>query len=93
MVTIPGVVTIVKVTRPYTPAFLAIMFDTLIGNDGDGKADPGETLNCPVTLSNSGTVPVADNVGITFNNATEANIPLIIGSVTVSPFAGKNTYP
>jgi uncharacterized repeat protein (TIGR01451 family) len=53
----------------------------LIDNDGDGVADPGDTLRYTVVVSNTGTT-AATNVA--FVDTPDANTALVVGSVTTS---------
>src|SRR6185503_13741941 len=71
------------------PTIVATMTDAFIGGDGDGKADPGETIEYTTVIQNSGT----DATGVTFNDIIDANTTLVGGSLTVSPVAGDDTFP
>ncbi len=62
--------------------------DTIIGDDGDGKADPGEIIEYTVTIPNSGT----DAIGINFTDIIDANTTLVGGSINVSPLAIADSY-
>ncbi len=53
----------------------------LVDNDGDGVADPGDTLRYTVVVSNTGTT-AATNVA--FADTPDANTALVVGSVTTS---------
>lgn len=66
----------------------ATMTDTIIGDDGDGKADPGETIEYTTVITNSGT----DATGVTFNDVIDANTTLVGGSVNVSPLAINDSF-
>src|SRR5436190_204882 len=65
------------------PTILATMTATFIGGDGDGKADPGETIEYTAVVQNNGT----DATGVTFNDIIDLNTTLVGGSLNVSPLA------
>src|SRR5688572_6531726 len=65
------------------PTILATMTAAFIGGDGDGKADPGETIEYTAIIQNSGT----DATGVTFNDIIDLNTTLVDGSLNVSPLA------
>ena len=71
------------------PTVLATMTAAFIGGDGDGKADPGETIEYTTVIQNSGADPAT---GITFNDVLDLNTTLVAGSVNVSPLAGDDSY-
>src|SRR5688572_33127117 len=71
------------------PTILATMTAAFIGGDGDGKADPGETIEYTAVIQNNGADPAT---GITFNDVLDLNTTLVAGSVTVSPLAGDDSY-
>ncbi|HXD11426.1 MAG TPA: hypothetical protein VN653_15275, partial [Anaerolineales bacterium] len=52
------------------PTISATKTDTIIGDDGDGKADPGETIEYTVVINNS----VSDATGVTFNDVLDTNV-------------------
>ncbi len=70
------------------PTITATKADTFVGGDGDGKADPGETIRYTTVISNSGT----DATGVTFNDIIDANTTLVAGTVNVSPLAINDSY-
>jgi hypothetical protein len=51
--------------------------------DGDGRADPGDTLKYTVTISNPGT----DATGVKFTDTLDTNLTLVAGSVNTTPIA------
>jgi hypothetical protein len=63
--------------------------DSFVGGDGDGKADPGETIRYTTTITNTG---AAAATGVTFNDVIDAHTTLVGGSVDVSPLAIDDTY-
>ncbi len=60
-----------------------------IGGDGDGKADPGETIAYTVAVSNSGSDAATS---VTLNDIIDANTTLVGGSIDVSPLAINDSY-
>lgn len=88
-VAIPGTVTFVRAAV----GIVATKTDAFIGGDGDGQADPGETIEYTVVVTNSGTVPVTDDAtGVTFNDTIDVNTTLITSSITASPVAVNDSY-
>ncbi|HJQ13570.1 MAG TPA: Ig-like domain-containing protein [Anaerolineales bacterium] len=71
------------------PTILATMTAAFIDGDGDGKADPGETIEYTSVIHNSGADPAT---GITFADVLDLNTTLVAGSVNVSPLAGDDSY-
>ena len=63
--------------------------DVIIGDDGDGKADPGETIEYTVTIPNAGT----DATGVVFDDNPDSNTTFVGGSTAASPVAVNDTYP
>jgi putative ubiquitin-RnfH superfamily antitoxin RatB of RatAB toxin-antitoxin module len=64
--------------------------DTLPGDtDGDGRADPGDTLRYTVAVSNTGTT---DSTGVVISDTLDPNTSLVAGSVRVSPLALADNY-
>src|SRR5215467_10174812 len=51
------------------PTVSATKSAAIIGDDGDGKADPGETIEYTVTIPNAGT----DATGVVFDDNPDAN--------------------
>src|SRR5437868_14425934 len=56
--------------------------------DGDGIADPGDTVEYTVTINNGGT----DATGMIFNDTLDPNMTLVGGSIQSSPIAGNDTF-
>jgi uncharacterized repeat protein (TIGR01451 family) len=52
--------------------------------DGDGNADPGDTLRYTVVISNPDDAYNASATGVVFTNPTPLNAELVIGSVTTT---------
>ncbi|HEU5097755.1 MAG TPA: Ig-like domain-containing protein, partial [Roseiflexaceae bacterium] len=64
--------------------------DSLLGDaDGDGRADPGDTLRYTVAVSNTGTTDASNMV---ISDTLDPNTSLVAGSVRVSPLALGDTY-
>jgi uncharacterized repeat protein (TIGR01451 family) len=63
--------------------------DSFPDPDGDGKAEPGQTITYDVNVSNTG---AADATGVTFNDTVDANTTLVPGSLRVSPLAFADSY-
>jgi len=70
------------------PTILATMTATFIGGDGDGKADPGETIEYTAVVQNTG----SDATSVTFNDILDLNTTLVGGSLNVSPLALDDSY-
>jgi hypothetical protein len=62
---------------------------TIIGDDGDGKADPGEIIEYSVAITNGGST---DAPNVVFNDTIDANTTLVGGSIKVSPLASNDSY-
>ncbi|MFZ5877989.1 MAG: beta strand repeat-containing protein, partial [Chloroflexota bacterium] len=71
-------------------ALSASMTDAIIGDDGDGKADPGETIEYTVVINNSGST---DATGVEFDDNPDANTTFVPASLSSSPVAVDDTYP
>src|SRR5437867_3292735 len=61
----------------------------LVDNDGDGRADSGDTLRYTVAVSNTGTT---DATGTVISDTLDPNTSLVAGSVRVSPLALADSY-
>ena len=70
------------------PSISVSKTDAIIGDDGDGKADPGEIIEYTVTIPNVGT----DATGVAFTDTIDANTTLVGGSLAVSPIAINESY-
>jgi uncharacterized repeat protein (TIGR01451 family) len=74
---------------PLAPTITANKTDSLLTDvNGNGKADPGDTLKYTVTIGASG----MDATGVTFNDTPDANTTLVPGSVMTTPLAGNDSY-
>ena len=56
--------------------------------DGDGRADPGDTVQYTVIISNTG----ADATGMSFIDTLSPNMTIVGGSLTVTPITIADTY-
>src|SRR5206468_2592937 len=61
----------------------------LADTNGNGHADPGETLRYTVVVSNSSG---ADLPGVTFDDTLDPSATLVAGSLRVSPLAFSDSY-
>ncbi|MBC7964319.1 MAG: cadherin-like domain-containing protein, partial [Fuerstia sp.] len=57
--------------------------------DGDGLADPGDTLQHTVTITNSGNM---DATGVNLNVNEDSNTTLVGGSIRITPIAFDDAY-
>jgi uncharacterized repeat protein (TIGR01451 family) len=98
-VVIPPAVAVVNAAPFFAPAFLATKVDTLINDgpggvtpddDGDNQADPGETIEYTIAITNTGPDPAT---GVVYTDTIDANTTLVGGSVTASPVAVNDTFP
>jgi uncharacterized repeat protein (TIGR01451 family) len=68
----------------------ASMTDTPLGDtNGNGGADPGETLRYTTVISNGSG---ADLAGVSFDDTLDPNTSLVAGSLRISPLAFADTY-
>ena len=64
--------------------------DTLLTDyDGDGHADPGDTIRYTVAISNSGDT---DALNVVFSDTLDSHTTLVPGSIRVSPLAFDDAY-
>ncbi|MET0647678.1 MAG: Ig-like domain-containing protein, partial [Pyrinomonadaceae bacterium] len=73
---------------PLVPAITATKVDSFSDPDGDGKAEPGQTITYTVTVTNNGT----DATNVTFNDTIDPNTTLVPGSVSTQPIASNDSY-
>ena len=57
--------------------------------DGDSKADPGETIEYTTVITNGGADPAT---GVTFTDILDMNTTIVDGSLNVSPLAVDDSY-
>ncbi|MCH8241892.1 MAG: DUF11 domain-containing protein [Planctomycetes bacterium] len=57
--------------------------------DGDGFADPGDTITYTVIISNTGNMDATD---VSFSDTIDANSTLVGGSVKTTPLALDDNY-
>lgn len=78
--------------RAFDPAptvVTASKSDSFSDPDGDGKAEPGQTITYDVNVSNTG---ASDATGVNFNDTIDPNTTLVPGSLRVSPLAFADSY-
>ncbi|HST51887.1 MAG TPA: Ig-like domain-containing protein [Pyrinomonadaceae bacterium] len=63
--------------------------DSFPDPDGDGKAEPGQTITYDVNVSNAG---ASDATGVQFNDTVDPATTLVPGSLRVSPLAFADSY-
>jgi uncharacterized repeat protein (TIGR01451 family) len=71
------------------PIITATKTATFPDPDGNGKAEPGDTISYTVVISNTGT---ADATGVTFDDNPDPNTTLVPGSIQSSPVAVNDSY-
>jgi uncharacterized repeat protein (TIGR01451 family) len=72
------------------PALHAVKTDALVvDNDGDGRADPGDTIGYAITITNLGST---DAAGVTFSDRLDANLTLVPGSIKTTPLSLDDAY-
>lgn len=57
--------------------------------DGDGRVDPGDTIEYTITIPNT---TATSGLGVKFTDQLEANLSLVPGSVNSSPIAIDETF-
>ncbi|MCA9442695.1 MAG: cadherin-like domain-containing protein, partial [Candidatus Omnitrophica bacterium] len=57
-------------------------------NDGDGRAESGDTLTYTIIVTNTGTIVN----GIGFSATPDVNTPIVPGSIEISPMAIDDSY-
>ena len=93
LVAVVGTLGVFTVVRAVGPVISATKTDTFIGGDGDGKADPGETIRYTTTISNTAVPgPGNDATGVTLNDIIDIHTTLVGGSLKVSPLAVNDAY-
>jgi hypothetical protein len=71
------------------PTITATNNDALIGDaDGDGRADPGDTVEYTVTVTNNGT----DASNVNFSDTLDLHQTYVGGSVNTTPIAVNDSY-
>jgi len=71
------------------PIITATKTATFPDPDGNGKAEPGDTISYTVIINNTGT---ADATGVTFDDNPDPNTTLVPGSIKSSPVAVNDSY-
>ncbi len=70
------------------PTITATKVDSIITDvDGDGRVDPGDTIQYTVTINNAGT----DATAMKFTDPLDTNLTLVGGSVNTTPIAFDDT--
>src|SRR5689334_3346414 len=73
---------------PLVPNISATKVDSFPDVDGNGKAEPGDTITYDVNVTNNG----SDATGVLFRSTIDANTTLVPGSLKVSPLAYADTF-
>src|SRR5689334_13758851 len=73
---------------PLVPNISATKVDSFPDVDGNGKAEPGDTITYDVNVTNNG----SDATGVNFTDTIDANTTLVGGSLKVSPLAYGDTF-
>ncbi|HEU4595939.1 MAG TPA: Ig-like domain-containing protein, partial [Pyrinomonadaceae bacterium] len=73
---------------PLVPSLTATKTDSFDDPDGDGKAEPGQTITYNVTITNNGT----DATNVQFTDTIDPNTTLVPGSVATQPIATNDSY-
>jgi len=80
---------LLETAGPAVAAGDALKTDALvIDNDGDGRADPGDTLRYTVTITNTG----AEATSISLDDVIQPNLGAVAGSLFTGPIAAPDTY-
>jgi uncharacterized repeat protein (TIGR01451 family) len=74
---------------PAPTIITATKIDSFTDPDGDGKAEPGQTITYDVNVANSG---ASDATGVNFSDTIDPNTTLVPGSLRVSPLAFADSY-
>ena len=75
-------------SAPLVPSLTATKTDSFSDPDGDGKAEPGDTITYTVTVNNNGT----DATNVQFTDTVDPNTTLVPGSVATQPIASNDSY-
>ncbi|HLM57947.1 MAG TPA: Ig-like domain-containing protein, partial [Pyrinomonadaceae bacterium] len=75
--------------RPLTAVVTATKTDSFPDPDGDGKAEPGDTITYDVNVANAS---ATDATGVVFSDTIDPNTTLVAGSLRVSPLAFADSY-
>jgi uncharacterized repeat protein (TIGR01451 family) len=77
-----------SLAAPLVPSLTATKTDSFPDPDGDGKAEPGDTITYTVQITNNGT----DAANVVFSDTVDPNTTLVPGSVATQPIASGDTY-
>jgi hypothetical protein len=77
-------------TAMFAPTVTATKTDSLVAtaNNGDGRADFGDTIGYTVTIGANG----EDALGVMFNDTPDINTTLVAGSVMTTPLARNDSF-
>ncbi|MBV9928792.1 MAG: cadherin-like domain-containing protein [Acidobacteria bacterium] len=73
----------------FAPVISATKVDSFPDPNGNGKAEPGDTITYTVTITNSS--PTDPATGVTFSDTVDANTTLVPNSVQTQPIAQNDT--
>ncbi|HEX8338613.1 MAG TPA: Ig-like domain-containing protein, partial [Pyrinomonadaceae bacterium] len=73
---------------PVAPTLSVTKVDSFPDADGDGKAEPGQTITYTVTVTNNGT----DATNVQLTDTIDPNTTLVPGSVSTQPVASDDAY-
>src|SRR6266536_1167155 len=81
--------------QPLTPPVGAVTATmtaalTATANNGDGKADPGDTINYTATLGNT---TLSNANGLSFNDLLDSHTTFVAGSIKSTPVAFDQAFP
>jgi uncharacterized repeat protein (TIGR01451 family) len=79
---------VAALAAPLVPSLTATKTDSFSDPDGDGKAEPGDTITYNVTVTNNGT----DATNVQFTDTLDPNTTLVPGSVATQPIASNDSY-
>ena len=78
-----------SLASPMVATVTATKTATIVGDDGDGKADPGETIMYTVTITNNSGSALNN---VVFSDMVDPNTTYTAGSLAASPIAVNDTY-
>lgn len=82
-------IAMLETVGPAVVAGDALKTDTLlIDNDGDGRADPGDTLRYTITITNTG----SEATSVNLDDLIQPNLTVVADSLFTDPIAAPDTY-